>query len=349
VSTTTTTQGPSEASCAMTAILSLPERTRHPSCEQPSSIWSIGSDEIVEIVEAGIEDVFDIEVERTHNFIANGLEVSNTRWHEDDLAGWLLGKEADEPERWHIVDFPAIAEPLPVFPSTCTIEADFRKEGEALCPERYPLAKLEKIHRRIGEHFWASLYQQRPAPREGGLFKRAWFTIVDANPAQAQRVRWWDTGATHGGGDYTAGVLIAKAAGIYYIEDVTRGQWSAGEVDKVIVQTAQLDKQRYGHVTYWQGQEPGSGGKRQAEAFIRLLAGYDVHAQPETGSKEVRAAPFAAQAEAGNVRLVRGAWNVQYIDELCSFPNGAHDDDVDASSGAFGKLTRPAPWKAHTL
>jgi predicted phage terminase large subunit-like protein len=262
-----------------------------------------------------------------------------TRWHGDDLAGYLLSKEADEPEHWHIVDFPAIAEPLPQFPPTCTIEADFRQPGEALCPERYPLARLEKIHRRIGEHFWASLYQQRPVPREGGLFKRQWLPIVDASPVKAQRVRWWDTGATSGGGDPSAGVLIAKADGIYYIEDCTRGQWSAGELDRVILQTAVLDKQRYGHVAYWSGQEPGSGGKRQAEAFVRLLAGYDVHTEPETGSKPVRATPLAAQCEAGNVKLVKGAWNGQFIDELCAFDKGLHDDDVDGASGAFGKLS----------
>jgi predicted phage terminase large subunit-like protein len=267
------------------------------------------------------------------------IVVIQTRWHGDDLAGWLLSREADAPEHWHIVDFPAIAEPLPAFPPTCTVEADWRKEGEALCPERYPLAELEKIHKSIGAYWWASLYQQRPAPREGGLFKRPWLPIVEASPAQAQRVRWWDTGATSGGGDYSAGVLIAKAGGIYYIEDCTRGQWSAGELDAVILQTAALDRQRYGHVTTWSGQEPGSGGKRQAEQFVRMLAGYAVGAEPETGSKPVRAVPLSSQCEAGNVKLVKGDWNTQFIDELCAFDHGAHDDDVDAASGAFGKLT----------
>ena len=64
-----------------------------------------------------------------------------------------------------------------------------------------------------------------------------------------------------------------------------------------------------------------------------------MHAEPETGSKPVRATPLAAQAEAGNVKLVKGAWNAQFIDELCAFDKGAHDDDVDAASGAFGQST----------
>jgi predicted phage terminase large subunit-like protein len=64
-----------------------------------------------------------------------------------------------------------------------------------------------------------------------------------------------------------------------------------------------------------------------------------VHVDRVTGQKDVRAMPFAAQCEAGNVRLVLGQWNREYIDELCAFPNGSHDDQVDASSGAFNKLT----------
>ena len=127
--------------------------------------------------------------------------------------------------------------------------------------------------------------------------------------------------------------------GVIYIEDVVRGQWSSGERNAVMHQTAQLDAHRYqNQVHIWTEQEPGSGGKESAEATIRLLAGYPVHAETVTGSKEVRAEPFAAQAEAGNVRLVRGAWNQDYIDELASFPTGTYKDQADASSGAFNKL-----------
>jgi len=107
----------------------------------------------------------------------------------------------------------------------------------------------------------------------------------------------------------------------------------------VIKQTAQLDAQKPGSpVVVWVEQEPGSGGKESAENTIQLLAGYPVHKEKVTGSKEVRADPFAAQCEAGNVRLVKGSWNAAYLDELTSFPNGKYKDQVDASSGAFNKL-----------
>lgn len=279
--------------------------------------------------------------------------IIQTRWHEDDLAGWLLSKEGDEPEHWHIVDFPAIAEPLPKFPPTCTIEPDFRQPGAALCPERYPLERLQKIERRIGPYYWASLYQQRPAPREGGLFKRAWFEIVGAAPADAKRVRFWDRAATQGAGDFTAGVLVAYKDGVAYIEDVQRGQWASGERDRIIVQQAQMDAQRYpGGVVIGGEQEPGSSGVDAAKAFVRMLAGYSVYTEPSTGSKPQRADPLASQAQAGNVKIVKGPWMGAFLDELSSFPAGAHDDQVDAASGAFNRLARlyaQGPRKAQSI
>ena len=263
-----------------------------------------------------------------------------TRWHEDDLSGWLLSEEGGEddlPEHWHIVNLPALAEAPHEFPATCTVEPDERAEGEALCPERYPAERLRRIERRVGSYFFGALYQQRPTALEGGLFKRGWFDIVQAAPAQARRVRYWDKAAATGG-DYTAGVRIAEAAGIYYVEDVQRGRWTPGERERIIRQTAELDAAAVGHVDIWIEQEPGSGGLESAQASIRNLAGFSVHAERPTGDKAVRAEPLAAQAEAGNVLLLQGAWNAAYIDELCSFPYGAHDDQVDASSGAFGRL-----------
>jgi predicted phage terminase large subunit-like protein len=133
--------------------------------------------------------------------------------------------------------------------------------------------------------------------------------------------------------------------GIFFVEDVVRGQWSAADRDRVMKQVAELDRQKYGNgnVRIWVEEEPGSGGKESAQAKIKLLAGHTVHAEKVTGSKEVRADPLAAQAEAGNVRLVRGSWNAAYLEEMASFPNGRYSDQVDASSGAFNKLAAEPP------
>jgi predicted phage terminase large subunit-like protein len=88
-------------------------------------------------------------------------------------------------------------------------------------------------------------------------------------------------------------------------------------------------------------QDPGQAGKVQKSDFVAMLAGWNVRADPETGDKVTRAEPFSAQCEAGNVYIVKGAWNDAYLDELCGFPGGSFKDQVDASSGAFGRLVKP--------
>jgi predicted phage terminase large subunit-like protein len=250
-----------------------------------------------------------------------------TRWHADDLAGRILAGADSGGEPWDVLNLPALAE-----------DADplGRAPGEALWPERFDTARLGDIRRTIGEHYFAALYQQRPTPREGGFFRRSWLPIVDAKPHKADRVRAWDKAATDGGGDWTAGVLMARTPeGLYYVEDVVRGRWGPGERDRIIRQTAELDGKGVPIVGEREG---GSGGKDSALAFVRLLAGFSVHTEPATGSKEIRADALASQAEVGNVRLLRGPWNAAYIEELASFPSGAHDDQVDASSLAFNTL-----------
>jgi predicted phage terminase large subunit-like protein len=105
----------------------------------------------------------------------------------------------------------------------------------------------------------------------------------------------------------------------------------------VIKQTAELDGT---NVRIGGEQEPGSSGKDAALAFVRMLAGFAVTCAPGSGSKEVRADPFSAQVNAGNVRLVKNDWNKAFIKEMRAFPYGKHDDQVDAASGAFNLLTR---------
>lgn len=172
----------------------------------------------------------------------------------------------------------------------------------------------------------------------GKVFNRAWFEIVDAAPVDARRVRGWDKAGTEGAGDRSAGVRIAKdKRGTYYVEDAIVGQWSSHGRNEVMKQTAEADGQA---CAIRLEQEPGSGGKESAEISVRDLAGYDVKAKPVTGDKLTRAKPMAAQAEAGNVKLVRGDWNEAYLRELHRFEgaDGGVDDQVDASSTAFNAL-----------
>ena len=107
----------------------------------------------------------------------------------------------------------------------------------------------------------------------------------------------------------------------------------------MILQTAHMDIARWGpRVSIWIEQEPGSGGKESAEATIRNLVGFRAYADRVTGDKVLRAEPFAAQAEAGNVQVVRADWTPGYLAELTAFPQGTYADQVDGSSGAVSKL-----------
>ncbi len=173
------------------------------------------------------------------------------------------------------------------------------------------------------------------APAAGLIFNRAWFRIVEAAPAETVWIRYWDKASTPGSGDFTAGVKVGRAGSLYFVGDSIRGQWSSADRNRVILQTAKMDGQE---CEVWVEQEGGSGGKESAEISIRELAGYIIRAERVTYDKVTRARQFSAQAEAGNVLLLRGDWNKAFLDEYHSFPQSAHDDAVDAGSGAFNKL-----------
>lgn len=268
-----------------------------------------------------------------------------TRWHEDDLAGRILASE--DGANWTTVRLPALAEPD---------DPLGRAGGEALCPERYDAAALADIRRVLGEPSFAALYQQRPMPPGGELFKGVWFSnrvsSAEAGPFEGL-VRYWDRAASADHGDYTVGLLMGRRAGRYTILDVVRGQWETYERERMILDVAYRDRATWedgesATVTIWLEQEPGSSGADSVRATIRALAGYSVFAERATGSKESRAEPLAAQAGAGNVDLVRAPWNMAFIDELCGFPHATHDDQVDAASGAFNKLSRNAGRSARS-
>lgn len=262
--------------------------------------------------------------------------VIQTRWHEDDLTGRILSDSQQAgAEQWRVVNLPAIAD---------EDDALGRVKGEALWPERFNLETLERYRQQLGNYFWSALYQQSPAPSEGGIFKKEWLPILDWRASRdipgtlKKAVRAWDKAATEGGGDYSAGVLLAEQKGIFYVVDVSRGQWSTRQREDTIAACAAADRNLIRSTIIHLEQEPGSSGKDSAAATIRNLVGYDVHAEPSTGDKVTRARPFAAQCAAGNVQLVAGPWNRAFIDELASFPKGKHDDQVDAVAIAFNKL-----------
>ena len=217
---------------------------------------------------------------------------------------------------------------------------DPRKEdGELLFPERFPRHVVERDKIPLGSYAVAGQFQQRPAPRSGGMFQRGDFEIVEAVPAGAKRCRAWDFAASKPKPgkqpDWTVGLKMAHAGGVFYVEDVRRDRWSASDVEKHLRNTATQDGLA---VTIRMPQDPGAAGKADAATKVKLLAGFSVKVQPVSGDKATRATPASAQAEAGNVKLVRAPWNEPFLDELCSFPNGQHDDQVDAFADALNEL-----------
>jgi len=244
-------------------------------------------------------------------------------------------QESPTADRWEVLCFPAIAEPE-------RHSEDPREIGDALWPERWGHEFLGKV-RSQGEYAFASLYQQRPVPREGGMFKVAWFNNrVDVAPAGLQLLRYWDRAGSEGTGCYTCGVLMGRSKeGVYYVLDVVRGQWSMRQRDQTMLATAHRDRARFAanEPLIFVEREGGSTGKDSVIVTGSLFEGFPIHSDLPTGSKEVRASSFSGQCEAGNVVLVRGQWDIAgWVDELCMFPGGKYKDQVDASAGAFNRL-----------
>lgn len=218
------------------------------------------------------------------------------------------------------------------------------KEGELLFPERFPREAIERDKIPLGSYGVAGQFQQRPAPREGGNFKKHWFDIIDVAPAGGRFVRAWDLAASKDSGDWTVGLLMKVIGGVYYIVDVNRFRGSPHEVDRAIETTADQDADTYGNdkVRFRLPQDPGQAGKSQKTSHAKLLNGHTFRILPVTGEKSIRAQPLASQAEAGNVKLLRGPWNAAFLDEIGAFPNASHDDQVDAASDAFAELVATA-------
>ena len=170
----------------------------------------------------------------------------------------------------------------------------------------------------------------------GNFFRRQWFGVVDDYPKAVRKVRYWDMAGTKDG-DYTVGALVGLMNGVYYILDIERVRETPGQVELLIKQTAELDGR---DVSVRSEEEPGSSGLNVTHHYAtQVLVGWDYKGIRATGDKVTRARPFSSAAEHGNVKLVRGLWNGPFLDELTMFPDGAHDDQVDAVSGAIGQLS----------
>lgn len=252
--------------------------------------------------------------------------ITHTRWHQDDPIGRIL---RNQPGKWTVLNLPALAE---------ASDPLGRAEGEALWAERFSVRVLRDIEVTQGEYSFSALYQQNPVPAEGGIFKRAWFTpaMQDAPPI-AYAVRYWDLAMSEKTtADYTAGVKYGMGEdGHRYVLDVVHERIDWGDLTERMAQVMLADG-----ADVAQGIEEKGYMSRAIQALNvdPRLHGYQVWGYPADRDKLTRALPAAAKAASGVVHVLNRHWTERLLDELCSFPYGTHDDQVDAFAGAEAML-----------
>ena len=280
-----------------------------------------------DVMRGNVIDWFSTTMESRKNSPDTPIIIIKQRLHESDLSGFFLA--GGNGEHWEHLNIPAIGQ-----------------DGNSFWPEQFPLDDLKRLEASNAYRF-AGQYMQSPAPREGGIFKPGRLQIVDAIPAERiQWVRGWDLGATVGG-DPTAGAKIgAMPDGRFIIADIAHGDMGPDDRDAVIRNTSASDSV---DVLISLPQDPGQAGKVQVLHMARMLRGYRVHTSPESGDKVTRAEPFASQVNVGNVLMLRGSWNHGLIEEMRMFPNGKHDDRIDACSRAFNTLAASGRFNLHSM
>jgi predicted phage terminase large subunit-like protein len=247
--------------------------------------------------------------------------ICQTRWHEDDLTGRVL--QTDVPSRV-VLSMPALAE----------ADDQYRQTGEALWEAKYNREQLLTIQKTIGTRAWNALYQQRPAAQEGDILKRSWFEQYDQRTLQLDGVVnfYFDTAYTDSEkNDPTAGIAYMVRGNNYYILEC-----SAEYLDfNAAVRWIQAFSKRNGYTRQSVIRvEPKASGKSLVQV---LKANTDLNireAPVPKGDKVARVNSVSAIIEAGRVFVPSGmVWVNDFLEEVATFPNGAHDDRVDCLSG----------------
>ena len=267
------------------------------------------------------------------------MVVIMQRVHARDISGFILSQELG----WDHLCLPMWYEKDRHCVTSIGFEDWRREEGELLWPERFDEDSLErdiKIMRAWGGDFAiAGQMQQRPVGREGGMFKKKYFEVVDSVPDGGREVRGWDLAATSKAQNpraaYTTGVKAKLIGGVLYITDVVRVRKEPAQVEEFIYQCAVADGYQ---VTQDIPQDPGQSGKAQKAALAKRLEGFDVRFGQETGDKVNRAIPLSAKGELGLIKLKRGLWNEDFLAEITMFPRGDYKDQVDGLSRCYARL-----------
>ena len=277
---------------------------------------------------------YDLSVAGTENFVAEGFVVHNTRWHEEDLVGRLLAQEPEpgvEFDEWEYIRLPALAEDDDILG---------REEDQPLWPERYDTSALAKARVDVGPGDWAGLYQQRPVEQGGGLFKIGWWSFVSELPAPAgETIQFWDTAFKQGQeNDYSACATMYPTVTDYVLKEMFRERLEfPGLLEAMVVQA---ERHNPSHI-YVEDAASGQSALQSLRNTTRLpLVPVKV-----TSDKVSKANSVTGIVEAKKVLIPLGLnWVDVFIDEMSSFPNGAHDDQVDAFVGGLIQLAVKPEW-----
>lgn len=256
-----------------------------------------------------------------------------TRWHIDDLAGWLIKEAQNNPDgdKWKIVSLPAVYEN-----TEFTHPKDPRSEGEALWPNKYNADALNKI-KVGGSYDWNALYQQRPESPTGARIKREWLKVIEAAPDNLQWVRYWDLAVTKKTtADYTAsGQMAIDIDGNIYVRKLVHEQQEWPTSKRMITLIARQECVSVGIESV--ATQKGFVDDLIADPMLREI---DIRGYGVDSEKLVRALPWIGRAEQGKFFIIRGKGADEYIEELVEFTGheDAHDDQVDWTSGAYKML-----------
>tara|TARA_R110002167_G_scaffold93122_2_gene249807 strand:+ start:5594 stop:7096 length:1503 start_codon:yes stop_codon:yes gene_type:complete len=301
--------------------------------DDPHSVENVESDVVRE---RALRWFFETLSSRFNKLDESALVVIMQRVHDRDLSGAILSKDLGYTHLCLPMEYEAD------HPHKSTHFTDPRTEdGELLWPERFSPRAVEEQKQTFrawgGTYAEAGQLQQRPVPRGGGMFKRDDFEIIDHIPAHitvVARARGWDLAATDSKrAAHTVGAKLAKLSdGRIVIEDIVRGQWGPAEVEAKLLACANVDGPG---IVQFIPQDPGQAGKSQVRAFAAMLEGFNARFSPESGDKETRAMPYAAQVEVGNACLIRAPWNDAFLAEAALFPAGQFKDQIDAVTRAY--------------
>jgi len=323
-STTAMTQERCEDYSATTAILLSVTEERQKYLNELHRISDFTADPIVLITPDGLEEVFDVEIDRTENFIANGFVSHNTRWGERDLTGRVMKDAAmrDKSEEWDIVEFPAI------MPS-----------GNPLWPEFWSFEELSALREELPPSKWNAQYQQAPTGEEGALIKREWWKVWEGEepPRCEFIIQSWDTAFTKSErSDYSA----CTTWGVFHLnEDPNDVNIILLDAFKKRMEFPELKTKAMEMYKEWEPDACVIEAKASGAPLVFELRSMGISVSDYTPSrgndKFVRLNAVTDLFRSGKVWAPETRWASEVVEELAAFPNGEHDDLVDSTTQAL--------------